>query len=124
MYSAYHALKGARAERRSAAIEFLDNMLHKNLKSIILPLLEESSTERLIDRASRLFGIQKRERKEALRMILEQPDVWLKVCALYQIGDERISDLADMCRKLSSDSDPLIRETAEWALKCIESRER
>jgi AAA family ATP:ADP antiporter len=124
MYSAYHALKGARAERRTAAIEFLDNMLHKNLKSIILPLLEESSTERLIDRASRLFGIQTRERKEALRMILDQPDVWLKVCALYQIGDERISDLADMCRKLSSDSDPLIRETAEWALKCIENRDR
>jgi AAA family ATP:ADP antiporter len=119
MYSAYHALKGARAERRTAAIEFLDNMLHKNLKSIILPLLEESSTERLIDRASRLFGIQKRERKDALRMILEQPDVWLKVCALYQIGDERISDLADQCRKLASDSDPLIRETAEWALKAV-----
>ena len=124
MYSAYHALKGARAERRIAAIEFLDNMLHKNLKSIILPLLEESSTERLIDRASRLFGIQTRERKDALRMILEQPDVWLKACALYQIGDERISELADLCRKLSSDSDPLIRETAGWALKCIESRER
>jgi AAA family ATP:ADP antiporter len=124
MYFAYNAIKGARAERRAAAIEFLDNMLHKNLKSIILPLLEESSTERLIDRASRLFGIRKRDRKDALRMILEQPDVWLKVCALYQIGDERISEMADLCRKLSSDSDPLIRETANWALQSVESRER
>ena len=126
MYFAYHALKGTRAERRTAAIEFLDNMLHKNLKSIILPLLEESSTERLIDRASRLFGIHTRERKEALRLILGQPDVWLKVCALYQVGEERLSDLADICRVLSTDADPLIRETAEWALgrlKAVGSRQ-
>ena len=116
MYFAYHALKGTRAERRTAAIEFLDNMLHKNLKSIILPLLEESSTERLIDRASRLFGIQTRDRKDALRLILLQPDVWLKVCALYQVGEERMTDLADTCRALLADPDPLIRETAEWAL--------
>ncbi|MBI4483855.1 MAG: hypothetical protein HY652_13335 [Acidobacteria bacterium] len=117
IYFAYAALKGNRADRRAAAIEFLDNLLHKNLKSIILPLLEESSAERLIDRANRLFGIQTKRREEALRLVLEQPDVWLKVCALHEVGARPVPALSDICRRLSADGEPLIRETAEWALK-------
>jgi ATP:ADP antiporter, AAA family len=117
IYSAYNALRGNRADRRASALEFLDNLLHKNLKTIILPLLEEPSAERLISRASDLFGIQTMGRNEALRIILRQPDVWLRACALHEIGRGCLKDLMDECRNLSQDSEPLVRETAQWALQ-------
>ncbi len=119
IYFAYSALKGSRSDRRAAAIEFLDNLLQKNLKSLILPLLEEPSAERLIDMASRIFGIPPYTREEALRKILERPDVWLKACALHEIGDERITALSDLCRTFSGATDLVVRETAEWALKRV-----
>jgi HEAT repeat protein/MFS family permease len=117
IYFAYSALKDPRSERRTSAIEFLDNLLQKDLKSIILPLVEESSAERLIDYASRLFGLEPNSRGEALRLILQQRDVWLRACALHEIGATCMKDLLDICRRLADDPEPLIRETAEWACK-------
>ncbi len=117
---AYAAIKGQRTDRRNAAIEFLDNVLQKNLKSIILPLVEEASTERLVDRAQRLFGIETRGKEDALRLILQQPGAWLKVCALHQVGAECITGLLDTSKSLTRDPDPLVRETAEWVLNRCE----
>ena len=117
---AYAAIKGQRTDRRKAAIEFLDNVLQKNLKSIILPLVEEASTERLVDRAQRLFGIETRGKEYALRLILQQPGAWLKVCALHQVGAERITGLLDTSRSLTRDADPLVRETAQWVVNRCE----
>ncbi len=117
IYSAYTALRGNRADRRASALEFLDNLLHKNLKTIILPLLEEPSAERLINRASSLFGISAVGREEALRLILRQPDVWLRACALHEIGRACLTEFLDECRNLRHDSEPLVRETAEWAVQ-------
>ncbi|HYR89677.1 MAG TPA: MFS transporter [Terriglobia bacterium] len=116
IYSAYLALKGTRADRRSAAIEFLDNVLRDNLKSIILPLLEESSVNALLDRAKSLFKIQVPRREDALRGLLAQPDDWLAACALHEIGEKRIRELADSSRALAAGGNPLKQETAAWAL--------
>lgn len=117
IYFAYTALKGSRPQVRSSAIEFLDNVLKRNLKSIILPLLEEESAERLLARASRFFGVQVPGREEALRAILRQQDPWLKACALHSIGTDRVVELTDLCRQLAGDQDPLVRETADRTLQ-------
>jgi AAA family ATP:ADP antiporter len=116
IYSAYAALKGNRADRRTSAIEFLDNLLQKNLKSSIVPLLEEGSTDRLIDRASRIFGLRTPTREEALRSLVEHKDTWLKVCALHEVGAKKLVMFRDVCMFLAADRDPLIQETARWAL--------
>jgi HEAT repeat protein len=116
IYFAFTALKGANIERRTAAIEFLDNILSADLKPIILPLLEETSLEALLDRAKILFGIETPGRENALRTLLNQADLWLKTCALHEIGDKVILGLAAECRALAASADPVIHETASWAL--------
>ncbi len=117
IYSAYTALKGSHTDRRTSAVEFLDNILHRDLKSVVLPLLEESSPDRLIEHVNRIYGIRTVSPKEALRLILNQQDTWLKACALYEVGRLGISDLADECQGLMSEREPLIREMSEWAMK-------
>jgi AAA family ATP:ADP antiporter len=85
IFFAYNALEGKRADRRTAAIEFLDNVLNQKLKSIILPMLEESSTEALVARSEQLFGIKMIRREDALRLLASRSDSWLKACAEYEM---------------------------------------
>lgn len=120
IYFAYAALKEARPDRRASAIEFLDNLLQKDVKSIILPLVEEPSLERLAEWGSRQFGLRAGNRVTTLRQIAEGPDVWLKTCAVHDIGERRLKELADVCRMQAAASDPALRETAQWALaRCV-----
>ena len=121
IYSAYSALKGSGKERRASAIEFLDSLLQPDLKSVILPLVEETSTERLLERAARTFGLHPKSREEALRTVLDQKDAWLLACALYEIGTHRFLRLEDRCRELVDDSRDVVRETAAWTLARLES---
>jgi AAA family ATP:ADP antiporter len=116
IYSAFLAWRGARADRRTAAIEFLDNLLDKSLKPLILPLLEESSADAQLAAARTLLGIKALDRDDALRRLLALPDVWLKACALYEIGEKRILALVGDCRALSGAAEPVVNETAGWAL--------
>ncbi len=116
IYSAYIALRGARADRRASAIEFLDSLLRQDVRSMILPLIEESSTERLMERASREFGVRPATAEEAMRVVLGHSDVWLRACAVYEIGFRRMKQFAGECRMLQQDPQPLIRETAAWTL--------
>jgi ATP:ADP antiporter, AAA family len=115
IYSAYRAMKEQKADARATAIEFLDSILQKDLKSILLPLLEERAAERAIQRASKIFGLEIPAPEEALRLLLHQDDRWLKSCALYDIGANKLSGLAGLCRGFGNDHDPLVSQTAAWA---------
>ena len=117
IYSAYSALRGNRADRRASAIEFLDSLLRQDLRSLILPMIEESSTERLIERAAREFGLRRATREEALRVVLDQGDIWLRACAIHEIGARRLTDFEGACRELLCDPQPLVRETASRTLR-------
>jgi AAA family ATP:ADP antiporter len=86
MYFAFTALQGGRAELRTSAIEFLDNVLSQRMKLVLLPLLEESSSADLMARGEQLFGIKPLKRDEALRVIASRPDPWLKACAEYEMA--------------------------------------
>jgi AAA family ATP:ADP antiporter len=116
IYSVFIAWKEARADRRTAAIEFLDNLLDKSLKPLILPLLEESSVDAQLAGARTLLGISVAAREDALRRLLQMPDTWLKACALHEVGEKRVLALVDECRTLAAAADPLINETAAWAV--------
>lgn len=116
IYSAFVAWNETRPDRRTAAIEFLDNLLDKTLKPMILPLLEESSVDAQLAGARNLLGIKVAAREDALRRLLELPDVWLKACALHEVGEKRILALLSETRGLSANADPLIHETAAWAI--------
>ena len=121
IYSAFSALRGTRPARRTAAIEFLDSLLRQDLRAVILPLLEEPSTARLVEIAMRNFDLPPRRREEALGVILEQNDEWLMACALHEVGATRTTELENMCRKLADDKRPLVRETAAWAVRQLAS---
>ncbi len=120
IYFAYSAIRGDHVGRRTAALEFIDNVLKADLKSIILPLLEDEPTDHIIDQAARRYAIRIGDIQDALNRVLEQSDSWLTACALYEIGVRNIDEMIESCRRLTRHNDSIVRESAYWALGRLE----
>jgi AAA family ATP:ADP antiporter len=80
IYSAYLAVRRGQGEDSAAALEFLDNVLERDVKRVIVPMLDDPSM--LAQRGRDLFGIQFRDPEDAVRALLASRDEWLVACAI------------------------------------------
>jgi len=87
MKSAYLAFRTK--DRRITAIEFLDNILKHEEKSIILPLLEQTSPAEMLRWGQNRFGIKPLARMDALKLLASRQDAWLKMCAQAVMAETR-----------------------------------
>lgn len=85
------ALKGKSHEDHSAAIEFLESLLDRDLKRILIPLVDDAP--RIAARAKELFGIDVRSPEEALRRLLQSGDAWLVSCAAQAAAELKLRGL-------------------------------
>jgi AAA family ATP:ADP antiporter len=113
IYNAYVAMNGRNPADRANAIEFLDNILSQEHKSILLPIVERLSPEQILRQANNQWDVRFDSQEAALRNILAGSDVWLRVCAIYAIGHEGMPDTFERTIDEARLSDiPIIRETA------------
>jgi len=116
IYNAYYGIISGQKRLHSNAVEFLDNLLHSDIKKFIFPILDDVAPEIVLQRAAELFGVRPRGREEALIFLIDGGDSWLRACAIYcTIGIE--SD--ELKKKVSDrkyDLDPIVKETVELVL--------
>ncbi|RMI27462.1 MAG: hypothetical protein D6681_00625 [Calditrichaeota bacterium] len=120
IYSAYLGIISNDKPLRASGIEFLDNLLSRQLKTYVMPLLEQQSSEELKRRGRRLFQLDLDDPEKALSYLIQNNDPWLKACAIYVapiIGRDRFNSLIESARK---DSNPFVQEAAARALKLQE----
>ena len=55
-------------EEATAALEFLDNLLERNLKRFLLPLLD--APEHVLERGRELYGVEVRSAEDAIRDLI------------------------------------------------------
>ena len=79
IYSAFLAVERRRADELSAALEFLDNVVDREVKRILIPLVDAPS--HLAQRGKELFSIEPRSAEAALRELAQSGDPWLAPCA-------------------------------------------
>ena len=116
IYNAYRAVRNLQSQRRAAALEILDNTLGQPLKRMILPILEETSWNRLEPLGQELFGLEPLSSEECLRQLMRGDDKWLKMVALYRAAELQVWSLEAEIRGAETDLDPLVAETASHAL--------
>ncbi len=92
MYAAYLAVNLRRAEQYSAALEFLDNVLDRQLKRVLMPLLDASGSA--VERGHDLFGIRQKDAEDAIRELIRSGDPWLVACAMAAAAELKIRRLA------------------------------
>ncbi len=110
------------AERRAYALEILDVLLEQEFKPLVLPLFEESTParqlERLLPHMPQENGDVMARYEAILTSTYRYTHAWTRACALYiapQFENVDYSHIIVSALKNTPD-DPLIQETALWAL--------
>jgi len=116
LHSAYVGLRSSDPVVHDNAIEFLENILSPEVRSVVLPLFDRDVTP--AERAAigaRMLGASRGEREEAISVLMLSNEPWLQSCAAFAIGELRLMRLAGVLDRWASDPDPLLSATAEEA---------
>jgi len=114
IYASYMAVQRRRAEV-STALDFLDNILDRDVKRYLMPLLDASDQAR---RGRELFGIQDKDAVAALRELIRSDDPWLAVCAVATAAELQLRDLIPEIRDVR-DAGAGIGPVAESAMAAL-----
>ncbi len=123
LHSAYVGLRSTDTAVRANALEFLENVLRPQLRSLVLPLVDGlvSDAER-IALANRLVGAPVESLEQAVATLLGSEDSWLKSCAAYAVGDLQLEGLHADLDRWGNHADPLVRETVRAAQRKLGAR--
>ncbi|MCH8028179.1 MAG: HEAT repeat domain-containing protein [candidate division Zixibacteria bacterium] len=121
IYSAYLGVVSKHRKVRANAIEFLDNLLKADMKRYILPIIDEVSADFTAQKGRDLFRFELDSEEEGLCCLINGSNVWLKVCAIYNVPRLKTDKLVDLVKDMQNDKDPMVRETVKLVLEKIES---
>lgn len=117
IYAAYQAMSRRDSDEFTAAIDFLDNVLERELKRILLPLLDN---EARISQAGRdVFGVEPRDARSALRTLIRSGDKWLVACAVATAAELHMGDLRPEIEPLTRKGGTEIAQVAQAALAAL-----
>ncbi|MFN2430729.1 MAG: Npt1/Npt2 family nucleotide transporter [Cryomorphaceae bacterium] len=114
---ALQSYRSVNAAHRSAAIEFIDNLLEGKTSKQMMPLIDKQSTKIVLATGEKYFGVKVKNYEEAMVLLLEQDDEWLKAATLYGITPSCPAPLPEMLLDALNDKSEIVRETAELIYK-------
>lgn len=117
IYSAYLAVNRKKGEQTSAALEFLDNVLVREDKRIVLPLLDEP--DNVMETGRSLFGIQRKDAEGAVRDLIRSRDTWLVACAMGTAAELKIRKLAPEITEAGQQGNTEVAQVAESATAAL-----
>ncbi len=114
MHSAYVGLQSVDPVVHDNATEFMDSVLPPEVRALVIPLFDRDVT--VADRiamANRILGSSLGDREEAIEIMAQSDDPWLRACAAYAMGEMRLTRFAAKLDDWSREgTDPLLRATA------------
>ena len=116
IYSAYLGIIGDKKHLKANAIEFLDNLLRKEVKKYMFPVVDDITDDLKIKKGRELFGVNLQDQEAALLHLIDGSDPWLRACAIYASAKDLSPKLKEAIQKAQSDPHPIIQETAEFVL--------
>jgi hypothetical protein len=116
VHNAFLGLTMGTSQRQANAQEVLEHLLKPDLyRRLVHGLDSEIPLREKVNFAGRLCGSSVKSRNEALRILLHSKDGWISACALYAVGEERLTELNDEVSQVPHAADPLLEETWQWA---------
>jgi ATP:ADP antiporter, AAA family len=109
---AWAGLRSKNPGVRAHAIEFLDNLLPRNMKRYVFCVFSDLPETQRFAASLELLGIKTMNTRSALHALFEQGDVWLRAATVWEIGFRRLDEFRDDISSLLDSDDPLLRETA------------
>lgn len=113
MYYAYLGVVSSKQILKVNAVEFLDNILDLDLKKIVIPIIERSSSESAANMIRR-FDNKISSEAESVKTLLLGENVWLKACSLYYITETDSKSYDNIIEILADDSNLMVREMVSY----------
>ncbi len=120
MYAAYRGITSANKNLRASAIEFLDNVLSKDVKQLLLPLLDPSAPANIVQVGQKQFGWNIETVPDALAALITGPDDWLRACALFALTPPVGPALKNLIPPAHQHSNRWVREAAAYISQILE----
>ena len=117
IYAAYLAVRRGRREELSTALDFLDSVLDRELKRIVVPLLETPA--QLTVRGRELFGIEYRTAESAIQALIQSGDPWLEACAMAAAAELKLGSLASDIAQAARQANAEVSQVARSALAAL-----
>jgi len=121
IFYAYQGFVSGKKVLQANAIEFLDNLLSRDVKKYILPILDDVPVETVLRKGEEFFRVKTRTREEALERLIKGHDNWLRCCAIYNVTANASENMRKLIHDAQNDPDPLVKETAERVVKRFET---
>lgn len=121
-------LAQARGAEQALALELLDVSLLPEHRALVLPIINPQQTPpQRLEQLRRVAEVPPAGQIDRLRELATDPEgywrqAWLRACAAYAIGKLGVGELAGELAQLQHDPDPVVRETAGWALASLPPR--
>jgi ATP/ADP translocase len=116
IYSAYLAVSRDN-EHSAAALEFLDNVLERNLKRLLLPLLD--APDHVLERGRDLYGLDLPTAEDAVRSLIRSGDPWLTACAVAAAAEMKMRALAPDIARAAETAPADVLEVARSAQQAL-----
>src|SRR6185437_5394844 len=117
IYSAYLAWRARRGDEAGAALEFLDETLDRDVKRVVLPMLDEPQHVQEIGK--RLFGFEPQTAESAVRELIASVDPWLVACAIAAARELKLSALVPEIERASRSASAPVRQIADEAMAVL-----
>jgi AAA family ATP:ADP antiporter len=114
--SAFVGLHSPVKSEHDNALEFIENILKPGVRHLLLPLVDADMvlTEK-VELANRILGSKVESKDDALRVLMNTHDPWMKSCAAHLIGILGLKHFQEQLDEWASDPDPRLRETVRSA---------
>lgn len=112
IHGAYVGITGDRKDLKASAVEFLDNVLRKEVKKYLFPIVDNVEVGSKIRKGQELFGTLIGDRVSGLEYLLKGDDPWLKACALFSLRSGIPDELRSAVEACKADPHPVVKETA------------
>ncbi len=108
------------SELRVFALEVLDNLLTNEVKQIVIPLLDDLTVSERLEKLGMRFPQSSLSANDRIENIIsthfDQAFYWTRAVLLQHIGKHKLGQHEELVRSCLKDPEPLVRETALWAL--------
>lgn len=116
--SAHQAMSSESTVLRATAIDLIDNLVDRDIKALLLPIIE-APVEQCISIAETRFHMRSYSMEHRLEALASSNDPWLQACALFRIGQLKLSKLTNIVQAGLKHDNELVNESAIFASKLI-----
>lgn len=124
MEAIYAGIRDAALEdagrRRANAVELLDNLLGRDLKKKVLPLLDELPRLEKLRAIANLVSVPQLTREETLASLCHDDSAWVRACALFYAAERNDPTASDALWAATGDASPVVRELSLLGLSRID----